>query len=205
MWRTLSALLTFAALAAVVAIVAQPNLRLRTESAEAIAPAVAEAPAATPAPVAPSASTPAPQVVPVSTNPTPAGVTAIVDRSGAPLQCAIYARQRTGISLTGAARNWWPQAEGRYRRSHAPSVGSVIVLDGTSAGHVAVVTRVIGTRQIVVDHANWLGGGEIITGALIEDASAANDWSQVRVWNVQTNSMGLRPYPVFGFVGPGAA
>jgi surface antigen len=199
MWRTLSALLTFAALAAIGVIVVQPNLRPRTETAAATAPAVAEAPAAAPAP----ASTPSPQVVPVSTNPAPAGVTAIVDRSGAPLQCAIYARQRTGISLTGAARNWWPQAEGRYRRSHTPSVGSVIVLDGTSAGHVAVVTRVIGARQIVVDHANWLGGGEIITGALVEDASAANDWSQVRVWNVQTNSMGLRPYPVFGFVGPG--
>jgi hypothetical protein len=46
------------------------------------------------------------------------------------------------------------------------------------------------------------GRGEIITGALVEDASANNDWSQVRVWNVQTSSMGLRPYPVFGFVGP---
>lgn len=203
MWRTLSALLTFAALATVGAIVIQPSLRPRTESAEAIAPAAAQAPAATPTIVAPTASAPAPQVVPVSTNPAPAGVIAVVDRSGAPLQCAIYARQVTGIALTGAARNWWPQAEGRYLRSATPSVGSVIVMGGTSAGHVAVVRRVIGSRQIVVDHANWLGGGEIITGALMEDASTANDWSQARVWNVQTNSMGLRPYPVFGFVGPG--
>jgi surface antigen len=97
------------------------------------------------------------------------------------------------------------RTEGRYRRANTPSVGSVIVMGGTSAGHVAVVTRVVGPRQIVIDHANWLGRGEIITGALVEDASANNDWSQVRVWNVQTSSMGLRPYPVFGFVGPETA
>jgi surface antigen len=192
MWKALSALLTFAVLAAAAAIVVTPNLRPRTESAEAIAPAAVAAEtkiAAAPTP-------------PIIASPAPANVTAVVDRSGAPLQCAIYARQRTGISLTGAARNWWPQAEGRYRRSATPTAGAVIVMGGTSAGHVAVVTRVIGSRQIVVDHANWLGGGEIITGALIEDASADNDWSQVHVWNVQTNSMGLRQYPVYGFVGP---
>lgn len=131
-----------------------------------------------------------------------ASTVARVDRSGPPLQCAIYARQRTGFELTGEARNWWPQAEGRYRRASTPSPGAAIVLGGTEAGHVAVVTGVLGARQIVVDHANWLGGGEIITGALVEDASAANDWSAVRVWNVETNSMGLREYPVFGFVGP---
>lgn len=130
---------------------------------------------------------------------------AVVDRSGPPLQCAIYARQRTGISLTGAAREWWPGAVGRYERAHTPSVGAVIVMGGTEAGHVGVVTRVIGPRQIVIDHANWLGQGEIITGALVEDASAANDWSEVTVWNVTTDAMGLRRYPVFGFVGPHAA
>lgn len=134
-----------------------------------------------------------------------ASISASVDRTGPPLQCAIYARQRTGFALTGEARNWWPQAEGRYRRASTPTAGSVIVMGGTEAGHVAVVTRVLGARLIVVDHANWLGGGEIITNALVEDASEANDWSAVRVWNVETNSMGLRAYPVYGFVGPGAA
>ena len=197
MWRTLSALFTFAALAGVVAIVVAPDLRPRTESAEAIAPAAIVEAKTTPAPT----TTPAP-APPIIASVTPANVTAVVDRTGPALQCAIYARQRTGLSLTGAARNWWPQAEGRYRRSASPTAGAVIVMGGTTAGHVAVVTRVIDARQIIVDHANWLGGGEIITGALIEDASPNNDWSQVRVWNVQTNSMGLRPYPVFGFVGP---
>ncbi|MGE0046399.1 MAG: CHAP domain-containing protein [Hyphomonadaceae bacterium] len=127
-----------------------------------------------------------------------------IDRSGAPLQCAIYARNRTGISLSGDARNWWPQAQGRYRRSHTPEAGAVMVMDGTASGHVAVVARVISSREILIDHANWMGSGEIITGALAVDASPNNDWTQVRVWHPPTNALGLRPYPVYGFVHPGA-
>ncbi len=165
----------------------------RTATAEASIEAVAQGLPA------PPANSPEVTATPISTTALP---TARVDRSGPPLQCAIYARQRTGLALTGAARNWWPAAEGRYERAHAPSAGSVIVMGGTEAGHVGVVTAVRGPRQIVIDHANWLGQGEIITGALVEDASAANDWSEVTVWNVSTNSMGLRRYPVFGFVGP---
>jgi surface antigen len=173
------AFLCLAAAAAALIVTQSPELLPRTRAAEA-------------------SSTPAP-------TPLTSAATVSVDRSGPALQCAIYARQRTGIVLTGAARSWWPQAEGRYRRAATPSQGAVIVMGGTEAGHVAVVTRVVNARQIVIDHANWLGTGEIITGALVEDASANNDWTSVRVWNVETNSMGLREYPVFGFVGPGAA
>jgi hypothetical protein len=191
-WRSLSEALTFIVLASVGAAILVPELRPQTPAAEAAAPAISEATMPTSA-------------APIIVSPPLGDVTAVVDRSGAPLQCAIYARQRTGFALTGDARNWWPQAEGRYRRSSTPSAGSVMVMGGTSAGHVAVVARVVGPRQIMVDHANWLGRGEIITGALVEDASPNNDWSQVRVWNVDTNSMGLRPYPVYGFVGPEAA
>jgi hypothetical protein len=179
--------------AAALALIAlfNPGLLPRSSSAEASRPGVVAAPEGLPeTSVAASA--------PID----PGSIHAVVDRSGAPLQCAIYARQRTGFALSGDARNWWPQAEGRYQRSSTPLVGSVIVMGGTSAGHVAVVTAVLNDRQIVVDHANWLGGGEIITGALVEDASDAGDWSAVRVWNVETDSMGLRPYPVYGFVGP---
>lgn len=125
-------------------------------------------------------------------------------RDGAPLQCAIYARQRTGISLSGAARVWWDQADGRYRRSHRPEVGAVMAMGGTPSGHVAVVARVINDREILIDHANWLGGGEIILGAQAVDVSEANDWSSVRVWHPPTNALGIRPYPVQGFIHPDA-
>lgn len=128
-----------------------------------------------------------------------------VNASGPPLQCAIYARQRSGIDIRGDAQTWWAQADGRYRRSAAPARGAVIVMGGTEAGHVGVVARVLNTRQILVDHANWLGRGEIITGALVEDSSPGNDWSQVKVWNIETNALGARAYPVLGFVLPGAA
>lgn len=127
-----------------------------------------------------------------------------VNTAGPPLQCAIYARQRSGIDIRGDAQSWWAQADGRYRRSGAPALGAVIVMGGTEAGHVGIVTRVLNARQIVIDHANWLGRGEIITGALVEDSSPANDWSAARIWNVETDAMGVRVYPVFGFVLPDA-
>jgi|CXWL01.1.fsa_nt_gi hypothetical protein len=193
------AIFAFLALAATaLAFVAtlSPSLLPRTQVAEAAAPRLAaDATVATPA------AAPPPALTPQRDGSSPI---ALVDRSGAPLQCALYARQRSGVQLTGDARTWWAQAEGRYQRAATPSAGAVIVMDGTSAGHVGVVARVINQRQIVIDHANWLGDGEIITGALVEDASPANDWSQVRVWNVETNSMGIRPYPVLGFVLPDA-
>lgn len=162
-----------------------------------------------PAEAAPAApvtlvSAPAPAAAPVALEETPISAPGAVQilRDGPPLQCAIYARQRTGVALSGAARTWWAQAEGRYRRSHTPEVGAVMAMLGTSSGHVAVVARVISPREILIDHANWLGGGEIIIGAQAVDVSEANDWSSVRVWHPPTNSLGLRPYPVQGFIHP---
>ena len=57
-------------------------------------------------------------------------------------------------------------------------------------------------RRILIDHANWMGRGEVITNALVEDASANGDWSAVRVWNVEAATLGGRAYPVLGFVLP---
>jgi hypothetical protein len=127
---------------------------------------------------------------------------AAIDRSGAPLECAIYARERSGVELYGAARSWWSQAQGRYPRAARPQAGAVMVMGGTEGGHVAVVTHVLNERQIVIDHANWLGDGEIVTDALVEDASEANDWSAVKVWNAEAGTMGARAYPVLGFILP---
>lgn len=127
---------------------------------------------------------------------------ATIDRSGAPLECAIYARERSGVALYGDARTWWSQAAGRYPRASNPSQGAVMVMGGTEGGHVAVVTHMLNERQIVIDHANWLGDGEIVTDALVEDVSAANDWSAVKVWNADAGAMGARAYPVLGFISP---
>lgn len=126
----------------------------------------------------------------------------LVTRGPVRLQCAIYARARSGVSLSGAAASWWGKAQNLYERSKAPAEGAVIVLGGTKSGHVAVVSRVISATQILVDHANWGNHGEVITGALMVDVSPNNDWSRVRVWHPPTHALGMRRYPVFGFILP---
>jgi hypothetical protein len=124
---------------------------------------------------------------------------------GMSLQCAVYARLRSGLNLRGLARSWWGQAQGRYARASAPAVGAVLVLGGTSKGHVAVVAKLISPTQILVDHANWMNRGEVQLGALMEDVSAHGDWSAVRVWYPPIAGLGAKAYPVMGFILPGAA
>lgn len=123
-----------------------------------------------------------------------------------PLECVPYARQASGIAIHGDAWTWWRQAAGRYQRAQRPRIGSVMVISrargGPAGGHVAVVRAVISNREIVVDHANWLGRGRIYRRDPVRDVSPNNDWSTVRVWNAETSAWGSRNYPVSGFVGP---
>jgi hypothetical protein len=125
-----------------------------------------------------------------------------------PLQCVPYAREHSQIKITGDAYTWWAQAAGRYERGPNPAAGTVMVLSnyaGPSRGHVAVVRRMISAREIRVDHANWLDDGAIYVNDPVADVSAANDWSQVRVWNIKTGGWGTKVYPVQGFIGAGSA
>jgi hypothetical protein len=124
---------------------------------------------------------------------------------GTQLQCAVYARERSGVELRGWARSWWGLAKGRYARTQAPAVGAVLVLGGTAKGHVAVVSKVISPTQILVDHANWMNRGEVQLGALMQDVSGRGDWSAVRVWYPPIDGLGKKAYPVVGFILPGAA
>jgi surface antigen len=123
-----------------------------------------------------------------------------------PVSCVPYARARSGIQLSGDAWTWWDGAEGRYARSRAPQIGSVLVINRTARmrdGHVAVVTRVVNSREIMVDHANWASGaarGRITTDQRVMDVSAANDWSLVRVWYPRIDALGNTAFPVRGFV-----
>ncbi|MDA0786569.1 MAG: CHAP domain-containing protein [Proteobacteria bacterium] len=125
--------------------------------------------------------------------------------AGAPLQCVPYARRHVNISLRGAAWTWWSAAEGRYDRGRQPQVGSVLVLKrrGRSLGHIAVVTRINGPREIIVDHANWLNRGRIHLGTPVRDVSRNNDWSAVRVWHTPGKTWGRSAYPAYGFIYPG--
>lgn len=122
------------------------------------------------------------------------------------LQCVPFARENTGIELSGNAATWWSNAQGVYLRGARPEVGSILNFRATSRmrmGHVAVVTNVIDPRNIEIDHANWAGPGASRGGVsrniTVVDVSGANDWSAVRVALGHTNDFGSI-YPTYGFI-----
>jgi len=123
------------------------------------------------------------------------------------LQCVPYARQLSGVDIRGNAHTWWTQADGRYARGTAPREGSVLAFRSTRAmplGHVAVVSRIVSEREVILDHANWSRRGGIERSARAIDVSEAGDWSAVRVWHGTTGKMGLRTNPAYGFIYPDA-
>ncbi len=120
------------------------------------------------------------------------------------LTCAPFARELSGIALYGDADTWWDGAAGRYDRASRPTVGSVLVLRRSGrlpSGHVAVVSRVLTSRQIQVIEANWVPG-ELDQDQLVVDVSDRNDWTAVRVWYPPINQLGSYAYPAFGFILP---
>lgn len=123
------------------------------------------------------------------------------------LQCVPYAREHSAIKIMGDANTWWDKAAGKYERGSNPAGGAVMVLfnyASSGSGHVAVVRRVVSTREIRIDHANWLNDGSIYVNDPVVDVSAANDWSQVKVWNIKTGGWGTKTFPVKGFIGSGS-
>jgi len=126
------------------------------------------------------------------------------------LQCVPFAREISGISIRGDAWTWWSAAVGSYDRGQTPRLGAVVVFKKHGSmrhGHVAVVTGVVNSREVLVDHANWgsrrTGGrGQIAKGMSVVDISPRNDWSEVRVWNRRSGDYGTRVYPTYGFIYP---
>ena len=120
------------------------------------------------------------------------------------LECAPFARALTGVQLTGAAASWWDQAAGRYVRSASPTQGSLLVLrreDRLPYGHVAVVSRVLSTREILVTQANWVHS-RVTQDQPVIDVSDRNDWTEVRIWWPPSGQMGSHEYPAYGFIRP---
>jgi surface antigen len=115
--------------------------------------------------------------------------------------CVLYARAETGVALFGAAGGWWNQAQGRYQRGQKPAVGAILVFERTGhmpSGHVAVVSAILGPREILVDQSNWFHGATT-HGDQVIDTSADNDWTSVMV------GRGVRDNPTFGFIYPQTA
>ncbi|GAM98431.1 surface antigen [alpha proteobacterium U9-1i] len=129
--------------------------------------------------------------------------TAYVANARAGKQCVPFAREESGVEIFGDANTWWQQARGKYERAEAPEEESVMVLRGYATdarGHVAVVREIVSPTLIIVDHANWLNGGEITRNVPVRDVSANGDWSQVQVWHVPGQHWGSRTYNVQGFI-----
>ncbi len=117
------------------------------------------------------------------------------------LSCVPYARQESGLSLRGDAYTWWSSAAGTYERGQVPRPGAVLVLSKTSrlqSGHVAVVSQVLGPRQILVEHANWIPGRVIVNMPVI-DISESNDWTALRFWYQPAQTYG-DTYAAMGFI-----
>lgn len=119
------------------------------------------------------------------------------------LQCVPFARQVSGIDLHGNADSWWSQAEGRYERGHQPRVGAVLAFAASRAmrvGHVAMVSKVVSEREVLLTHANWSFRGGIERNVRAVDVSPNNDWTDVRVWYAPIGDLGLRSNHARGFI-----
>jgi surface antigen len=119
------------------------------------------------------------------------------------LQCVPYARQISGVKIHGDAWTWWGQSVGRYERGDTPKVGAVMSFKKTGHnpfGHVAMVSKIVSEREVLLSHANWSRRGGIERDVRAIDVSEAGDWSEVRVWFAPIGGLGTRAYPVNGFI-----
>ena len=116
------------------------------------------------------------------------------------LWCVPFARTASGIDIRGNAGSWWRKAENGFDRGHDPKVGAVLAFRSTRKmplGHVAVVSKVLAPREILVDQANW-HRNEVSLEVPVIDVSPKNDWTAVRV-AYRPNKFGS-VYPVYGFI-----
>jgi hypothetical protein len=121
-----------------------------------------------------------------------------------PLTCVPYAREVSGIRLSGDAWQWWDAAAGVYPRSQNPEPGAVLVFKarpGMESGHLAVVSSLQDSRRILVTQSNWLPH-RIEHDQPVIDVSPGNDWTEVRVWYEPAHEMGGHVYETYGFILP---
>lgn len=128
-------------------------------------------------------------------------------RAGGGISCVPYARQVTGMAVSGDGWKWWHNAAGLYARGQQPEPGSVLTFRSSAGmphGHVAVVRRVLGPRHVLIDHANWGGPGirrgSVMHNVSVIDVSEDNDWTAVRVQSGYNSSAFGRVYATYGFI-----
>lgn len=134
----------------------------------------------------------------------PARADSLLDYVG---ECVPFARAASGIQIYGDAWTWWDQAKGRYARGSQPRVGAVLVFarsERLPLGHVAVVSRIVDSRVLMVTHANWSRQngerGHAEQDVTLFDVSEDGDWSEVKVWYRDNDGLGGSVYPAKGFI-----
>lgn len=131
-------------------------------------------------------------------------VVAFATVGSARMTCVQYVRALTDFEIRGDGWMWWHRAQGVYPRGKRPRIGGVMVFGrqgNLPYGHVAVVSDIIDSRTVLVNH-SWVRRLGLRCNALVVDTSAANDWSRVRVWHGPTNRLGVSHYRILGFVYP---
>lgn len=116
--------------------------------------------------------------------------------------CVPFARTLSGVQIRGNAREWWGKAQGLYDRGSVPASSAVMSFKATRknpSGHVAVVSKVVSERKVLLDHANWTRNRVSLDMAAV-DVSPKNDWSLVRLESVPGHLGSV--YPVDGFIYP---
>lgn len=120
------------------------------------------------------------------------------------IQCVAFARSASDVQLSGNAGNWWGNAAGVYERGNTPEANSVLSFRSTRKmpyGHVAVVTKVIDSRTVIIDQSHWAQRG-ISRNTPVIDVSPNNDWTAVRVATNGDKSNFGSIYPTHGFIYP---
>lgn len=118
--------------------------------------------------------------------------------------CVRTVRALSDFTIRGDAWTWWNTAAGQYERDSRPVAGSVLVFKRSrhmGRGHVSLVSKVVDSRTVLVDH-TWIAGRGIKRGMKVVDVSDNNDWSAVRVWHGPTDQLGQRVYGAYGFILP---
>jgi surface antigen len=122
------------------------------------------------------------------------------------IQCVQYVVANSAFRVRGNARDWWRNSAGVHARGSVPEPGSVLSFRSVRSmplGHVALVSRVVSDREIIIDHANWTRGA-ITRGASVIDVSPRNDWTAVRVTQKAGSGVYGKVYPTDGFIHPRA-
>lgn len=125
------------------------------------------------------------------------------------IQCVDYIKQNYSqySDMSGNANTWWSKTD-KITKQYTPSVGSVLVFPGPSAaGHVAYVAKVISSKEILVNHANWNRNTGAVDGSIwknvrIQDVSDGNKWTKVKMEFGSSGQLGSTSYNTYGFVVP---